>query len=263
MKNVLNILKIGGKVLSDPEQLAGALAAFSQIPTAKILVHGGGKTGTEVAQQLGVKVQMIEGRRITDAAMLDVAMMVYGGLKNKGLVAALQALDQNALGLTGADLNLIRSIKRPVKKIDYGFVGDIVEVNRPQVHKLLKGGIVPVLAPLTHDASGQMLNTNADTIASTVAQAMADDFEVNLIYSFEKKGVLKDPEDEESLIAELEPASYERYKAEGVIAGGMIPKLDNAFSALASGVSCVYICKASAVAHVNEPNFVGTRIFLN
>lgn len=261
-KEALYILKIGGKILSDAEQLTQVLKAFSRIDSVKILVHGGGKTGTEVAERLGVVTKMIQGRRITDAAMLEVAMMVYGGLMNKGLVAQLQSLQKNALGLTGADLDIIRSVKRPVGDIDYGFVGDIISVNDQKLKELLQAKILPVLAPLTHDGSGQMLNTNADTIASTVAKAMAAHFRVKLIYSFEKAGVLKDPEDDASLIQQLEPASYERYKAESVIAGGMIPKLDNAFSALESGVSRVYICHASAISGINTSAFTGTEIFL-
>ncbi|MEM8891832.1 MAG: acetylglutamate kinase [Bacteroidota bacterium] len=263
MKKPLYILKIGGKVLSDPAQCNSLLQAFSQLDAAKILVHGGGKTGTEIAEKLGVEAKMIDGRRITDEAMLEVAMMVYGGLMNKGVVAQLQSLGTNALGLTGADLDVITSIKRPVKEIDYGFAGDIVKVNDQQLFNLLEAGILPVMAPLTHDGKGQMLNTNADTIASTVARSMAAHFEVHLIYSFEMSGVLKDPKDQDSLIPLLDIESYERYKEEGVIVGGMIPKLDNAFSALASGVHRVYICHASAIAGLNTNTFRGTQIFLS
>lgn len=263
MKKPLYILKIGGKVLSDPAQCNSLLQAFSKIEAAKILVHGGGKTGTEIAEKLGVEAKMIDGRRITDEAMLKVAMMVYGGLMNKGVVAQLQAFGENAIGLTGADMDVIRSIKRPVKEIDYGFAGDIVKVNDERLLKLLEEGILPVMAPLTHDGKGQMLNTNADTIASTVARSMAEHFEVHLIYSFEMSGVLKDPSDQDSLIPLLEPDSYERYKAEGIIAGGMIPKLDNAFSALASGVHRVYICHSSAIGGLNTNTFRGTQIFLS
>lgn len=262
MKKDLHILKIGGKVLADRQQLQAVLQDFAAINGAKILVHGGGKTGTEIAQKLGVETKMIQGRRITDSAMLEVAVMVYGGLMNKGLVAQLQALGKNALGLTGADLDIIRSIKRPIKEIDYGFAGDIVAVKDQKLKELLETDVLPVLAPLTHDGKGQMLNTNADTIASTVAQAMSPHFGVKLIYSFEKAGVLADAEDDDSLIPQLEPKSYERYKADGVIAGGMIPKLDNAFSALESGVSRVYICKASALSNWKTPDFRGTEIFL-
>lgn len=262
MKKDLYILKIGGKVLADPKQLHTVLKDFASIDSAKILVHGGGKTGTEIAKKLGVATKMIQGRRITDAAMLDVAIMVYGGLMNKGLVSQLQALGKNALGLTGADLDIIRSKKRPVKEIDYGFAGDIISVNDQKLKELLETAVLPVLAPLTHDGAGQMLNTNADTIASTVAQAMSTHFRVKLIYSFEKTGVLADAEDDDSLIPQLEPKSYERYKADGVIAGGMVPKLDNAFSALESGVSRVYICHASALSDLNTSDFTGTEIFL-
>ncbi|MEM6800257.1 MAG: acetylglutamate kinase [Bacteroidota bacterium] len=262
MKQKLYILKIGGKILSDPQACKALLQSFASIEAAKLLVHGGGKTGTEIADKLGVEAKMIDGRRITDGAMLEVAMMVYGGLMNKGVVAQLQALGENALGLTGADMDVIRSIKRPVKKIDYGFAGDIIRVNDEQLKKLLEAGILPVMAPLTHDGQGQILNTNADTIASTVACSLSRHFEVHLIYSFEMTGVMKNPADKTSLIPQLNPDSYAQYKAAGVITGGMIPKLDNAFSALEEGVCKVYICHASALAQIGKPDFSGTQISL-
>ena len=263
MKQKLYILKIGGKVLSDPQACKALLQSFAAIDSAKLLVHGGGKTGTEIAEKLGVKTKMVEGRRITDEAMLEVAMMVYGGLMNKGVVAQLQALGENALGLTGADMDVIRSVKRPVKKIDYGFAGDIIKVNDGKLKMLLDAGILPVMAPLTHDGKGQMLNTNADTIAATVARSLSAHFEVHLVYSFEMPGVMKNPEDKSSLIPQLNVDSYAEYKAAGIIAGGMIPKLDNAFSALQEGVNKVYICHASALAQIGKSDFRGTQISLN
>jgi acetylglutamate kinase len=257
---MLTILKIGGKVLDSPSLLRAVLRDFSQVPGAKILVHGGGKTATQIADRLGIAAPLIAGRRVTSPEMMEVAMMVYGGLMNKQMVCELQALGIQALGLTGADLNVIQAVKRPVGEIDYGLAGDIVGVNAEILLGLLEQGILPVLAPLTHDGKGTMLNTNADTIASTVARAMAAHRPVHLVYSFEKAGVLLDAEDEDSLIRELRPADFARYQAEQRIVGGMIPKLSNAFDALEAGVERVYICHASALANWGKPEFVGTVI---
>lgn len=244
MSQKLYVIKIGGNVIDNPEACARFLSDFAKIEGAKILVHGGGKVATQIAAKLQIETQMVDGRRITDKPMLDVVTMVYGGLVNKNLVAQLQAGGCNAIGLTGADGGIIRSVKRPVKSIDYGFVGDIEEVNAAQIAALLNSELVPVIAPLTYSSEGLLLNTNADTMASATAVAMAGNFEVNLIYCFEKKGVLSDPDDDLAVIPSLTPASYEEYKSAGVINKGMIPKLDNAFAALTAGVSKVTICHA-------------------
>ncbi len=228
------------------------MQAFAQVSPPKILVHGGGKIATQTAAKLQIETQMVEGRRITDRPMLDVVTMVYGGLVNKNLVAQLQALNCNAIGLTGADAGVIRSVKRPVKDIDYGFVGDIEEVNRGQMESLLRSDLVPVMAPLTYSSEGLLLNTNADTMASALAVALARSYNVNLVYCFEKKGVLSDPDDDDAVIPELTPASYADYKASGVINKGMIPKLDNAFRALEAGVGRVTICHAEDLLAVEE-----------
>jgi acetylglutamate kinase len=244
MSQPLYVIKIGGNVIDNPEASSRFLAVFAKLPGMKILVHGGGKVATQIAARLQIETQMVEGRRITDKPMLDVVTMVYGGLVNKNLVAGLQALQCNAIGLTGADGGIIRSVKRPVKTIDYGFVGDIEEVNDIQIEAMLQSKLVPVVAPLTYSSDGLLLNTNADTMASAIAVAMAKHYEVNLIYCFEKKGVLADSEDDHSVIASLTPLSYADYKASGAINKGMIPKLDNAFAALNEGVGRVVICHA-------------------
>jgi len=244
MLKPLYVVKIGGNVIDNPEACSRFLNDFAKLPSPKILVHGGGKVATQMAARLQIETVMVEGRRITDKAMLDVVTMVYGGLVNKNLVAQLQAVGCNAIGLTGADGGIIRSVKRPVKTIDYGFVGDIEEVNDQQIEALLKSGLIPVIAPLTYSNQGLLLNTNADTMASSAAVAMAKHYAVNLIYCFEKKGVLSDPEDDNAVINSLMPATYQEYKDSGVINKGMIPKLDNAFAALESGVSRVTICHA-------------------
>jgi acetylglutamate kinase len=211
-------------------------------------VHGGGRSATKIASQLGIESHMVNGRRITDASMLEVVTMVYGGLVNKNIVAQLQARGINALGLTGADLNVLRSDKRPIKDgIDYGFVGDVKEANSDILADLIHKGIIPVMAPLTHDGKGNMLNTNADTIAQETAKALAKHFEVTLIYSFEKKGVLQDAENEDSVIPHINKVQFEQYVREGIIQGGMIPKLENAFQALDAGVKKIIITLASAI----------------
>lgn len=238
------LVKIGGNIIDNPKACAAFLQAFARLGGPKILVHGGGKIATQTAAQLGIETNMVEGRRITDRPMLDVVTMVYGGLVNKNLVAQLQANGCNAIGLTGADGGIIRSVKRPVKTIDYGFVGDIEEVNARQLKSLLDSGLVPVIAPLTYSSEGLLLNTNADTMASATAVALAGTYSVNLVYCFEKKGVLSDPDDDDAVIGQLNPASYVDYKGTGVINKGMIPKLDNAFAALESGVGRVIICHA-------------------
>jgi acetylglutamate kinase len=240
----LNVIKVGGGIVEDGEALSHLIDNFSSIGGYKVLVHGGGRTATDIATKLGIESKMVGGRRITDAQTLKVVTMVYGGLINKDIVAKLQAKGNNALGLTGADLNCILSDKRPVKDIDYGFAGDVKKVDTGILSELIMKGVVPVMAPLTHDGNGNMLNTNADTIASEVAKALAGSFEVTLTFCFEKKGVLSNPEDEESVIKEITPATYEVLKSDGTVSGGMIPKLDNAFRALRAGVNKVVITEA-------------------
>lgn len=243
----LTIIKVGGKIVEEEGSLQRLLTDFSAIPGKKLLVHGGGRSATRLAEQLGIESRMVNGRRITDAETLRVVTMVYGGLVNKNIVAGLQARDVNALGLTGADMNVIRSHKRQVKEIDYGFVGDVDEVNATFLAKLIQEDIVPVMAPLTHDKQGYLLNTNADTIAGETAKALAALFDVTLIFCFEKKGVLKDEQDDDSVIPHLSRADFDALVSDGTIQGGMIPKLENAFSALQAGVKKVIITQATAI----------------
>ena len=247
MKEKLTIVKVGGKIVEEADTLSQLLADFSAIPGYKLLVHGGGRSATKIAAQLGIESKMVDGRRITDAETLKVVTMVYGGLVNKNIVAGLQAKGVNAVGLTGADMNVIRSVKRPVKEIDYGYVGDVKHVDAEVLVSLISRGVVPVMAPLTHDGEGNMLNTNADTIAGETAKALDEAFDVTLIYCFEKKGVLRDAEDEDSVIPVITPDLFKKYVDEGVIQGGMIPKLENSFSAVEAGVSQVVITLASAI----------------
>lgn len=237
----LTIVKVGGKVVETPESLQQLLADFVALPGLKILVHGGGRSATKVAEQLGIETKMVEGRRITDLETLKVVTMVYAGLVNKNIVASLQAKGANAIGLTGADLNLIKAVKRLVKDIDYGYVGDVESVQVEELMGLLNKNVVPVIAPLTHDGLGNMLNTNADTMASALAVALAKHYQVNLVYCFEKKGVLSNPDDDDAVIEKLSHMLFKQYQQSGVIAEGMIPKLDNGFSALDSGVAKVVI----------------------
>lgn len=234
--------------MEDEEQLAQLLNDFAAIEGNKVLVHGGGRRATKVAASLGIESKMVNGRRITDRDMLEVVTMVYGGLVNKNVVARLQANGVNALGLTGADMDVLRSRKRPVKDgIDFGYVGDVERADGKALQTLIEAGIVPVMAPLTHDGHGNILNTNADTIAGETAKALAPLYDVTLIYSFEKKGVLANPDDDDSVIPTITPADFERYKADGTVAGGMIPKLENAFAAIDAGVGRVIITLASAI----------------
>jgi len=251
----LTIIKVGGKVVENPDSLNMLLDQFKRISGYKMLVHGGGSTATLIAEKLGIETQMVEGRRITDEATLDVVTMVYGGLVNKKIVAGLQARNCNALGLTGADLSLVRAKKRPVKTIDYGFVGDVEEVNSRELRLLLAENVVPVVAPITHDGKGSLLNTNADTMAAEIAADLASFFNVFLFYCFEKKGVLSNPEDETSAIFEMNYAEFEEYKTQGIVNTGMIPKLENAFQAKKRGVKEVLITNAENIA-----NGRGTRI---
>ncbi|MBR5192949.1 MAG: acetylglutamate kinase [Bacteroidaceae bacterium] len=247
MKEKLTVIKVGGKIVEEEATLNQLLADFSAIEGDKVLVHGGGRSATKLASQLGIESKMVNGRRITDAETLKVVTMVYGGLVNKNIVAGLQAKGVNAMGFTGADMNVIRSVKRPVKDVDYGFVGDVEKVNAELLGSLIRQGVVPVMAPLTHDGQGSMLNTNADTIAGETAKALAELFDVTLVFCFEKKGVLSDENDDDSVIPVITPELFKEYVDKGVIQGGMIPKLENSFSAIDAGVSQVVITLASAI----------------
>lgn len=250
----LTIVKVGGAVVEDELQLSRLLDSFSMIDGRKLLVHGGGRRATKVASMLGIESKMIGGRRITDADMLEVVTMVYGGLVNKNLVAKLQGKGINAIGLTGADMNIIQSHKRPLKEIltdcgtkelvDFGFVGDVEKADGKAIMALIEQGAIPVIAPLTHDGSGNILNTNADTMASETAKALAHYYDVTLIYSFEKAGVLSNPDDEASVIPVITHSDFRRYVEEGIVAGGMIPKIENALAAVDAGVKEVKITKA-------------------
>lgn len=246
-KERLTLIKVGGKIVEEEDSLKALLADFSKIEGHKVLVHGGGRSATRIAEQLGIETKMINGRRITDEPMLRVVTMVYGGLVNKNIVARLQALGEQALGLTGADLNFMLSEKRKVVDIDYGFAGDVRKVNAGLLSRFIQEGIVPVLAPLTHDGQGHMLNTNADTIAGEAAKALAQYFDVTLIYCFEKKGVLMSETDDDSVIPVLNEALFKEYVDKGIIQGGMIPKLVNAYEAINAGVKEVIITQASEI----------------
>ncbi|MFZ2905624.1 MAG: acetylglutamate kinase [Cyclobacteriaceae bacterium] len=243
--NKLYIIKIGGNVLDHPEVLNNFLKNFSTIREPKILIHGGGKVATRIGDQMGIESKYVEGRRITDAETLDLVTMVYGGLVNKQIVAALQKEGCNAMGVTGADGNMLKAVRRPVKDVDYGFVGDIRQenVNTSLLHVLLKHNTTPVFAPLTH-ADGKMLNTNADTIASVLAVSLSKHFDVRLIFCFEKKGVLMDDSREDSVIQRLPKRTYQEYLTKGVFSNGMLPKLENAFAAIDAGVHEVLIGQA-------------------
>ena len=240
----LIVVKIGGNVIDDDETCMSFLQRFASINAYKVLVHGGGKLATKLAEKLGVQQQLIEGRRITDAETLKIITMVYAGLINKNLVAQLQAFGCNAIGLSGADGNVVRAHKRTKAKLDYGFVGDVDAVNAPFLHTLISQDITPVLCAISHNGNGQLLNTNADTIAQETATALAPFFDVDLIYTFEKAGVLQQVEDEKTVIKEITPRNYARLKESGAIFAGMVPKLDNAFAALGAGVTRVCIGKA-------------------
>ncbi|SFB11512.1 acetylglutamate kinase [Algoriphagus aquimarinus] len=256
----ISIIKIGGNVIDFPEKLNEFLAIFAKFPGHKILVHGGGIMASRFGESLGVMPEMVDGRRITDQDTLDVVTMVYAGLINKNLVAKLQALKVNAIGMTGADGNIIRSIKRPVKDIDYGFVGDIQEVNTKLIDLLLSGNLLPVVNAITHDAKGQLLNTNADSIASALATSLAKEHQVNLYFCFNKSGVLIDEKNENSIIPLINEDIYAELRKENVIHSGMIPKLDNAFEALEKGVNHVWIGKAENLSLAAKGKLSGTTI---
>lgn len=247
MREKLTVIKVGGKIVEEDATLNRLLDDFAAIEGHKVLVHGGGRSATKLATQLGVESKMVNGRRITDAETLKVVTMVYGGLVNKNIVAGLQARGVNALGLTGADMNVIRSVKRPVQEVDYGFVGDVEKVDASLLSDLIHKGVVPVMAPLTHDGKGHMLNTNADTIAGETAKALSKFFDVTLVFCFEKKGVLRDENDDDSVIPQITPDEFRCYVEDGVIQGGMIPKLENSFAAIHAGVTEVVITLATAI----------------
>ncbi|MFC2176429.1 acetylglutamate kinase [Bacteroidota bacterium] len=246
MKNKVKVIKIGGGIISDDAALDAFLEKFAQLSGAKVLIHGGGKLATELSKKLGVEVKMIEGRRVTTKEALEVTAMVYAGLINTSICAKLVANGCSALGLSGADANVIASTKRPANPIDFGFVGDVKRVNGAALAGFITQGHTPVLCSITHDQNGQLLNTNADTIASEVAIAMSEHFDVELIYCFEKNGVLRDINDEESVIPEINIDTYAQLCQEGIVNEGMIPKLDNCFNALKRGVTEVVIGNANA-----------------
>jgi acetylglutamate kinase len=239
----LKIAKIGGNVIDDDIRLASFLSEFAKLSGPKLLVHGGGKLATRLAEQMGIEVKMIEGRRITDSETLDIITMVYAGKINKNIVAQLQKNNCSAIGLTGADGNTIISHKRPVKTFDFGYVGDVDKVNSEVISVLIENKITPVFCAITHDKNGQLLNTNADTIASELAIGLSHQYQVDLFYCFEKSGVLGDINDEESVVELINTANYKEFKDKGIIADGMIPKLDNCFHAIENNVSKVCIGK--------------------
>ncbi len=258
MKEHLTIIKVGGKIVENSESLNALLKDFAAVEGKKLLVHGGGRSATQMAARLGVETKMVDGRRITDEAMLEVVTMVYGGLVNKRIVAGLQALGIDAVGLTGADMNIVLSDKRKVSAVDYGWVGDVKRVNAEAVATLIESGCCPVVAPLTHDGCGHMLNTNADTMAGEMAKAMAAHYDVTLMFCFEKPGVLADENDDSSLIPTITPAVLDDLKRRGVVSGGMIPKLDNAIACVSAGGESVVITQADRIA---DP-YAGTKICL-
>ena len=245
----VTVIKVGGAIVEDTERLAQLLDRFAALPGQKVLVHGGGRRATKVASALGIESKMVEGRRITDADMLEVVTMVYGGLVNKNIVAQLQSRGVNAVGLTGADMNVIHSHKRPKKDgVDYGFVGDVDKADGHRLLGLLRDGLTPVMAPLTHDGMGHILNTNADTIAAETAKALArEGAPTTLVYCFEKAGVLADPDDEGSVISTINHDAFVRLVDNGTISGGMIPKITNALAAVDAGVDRVIITKAENI----------------
>lgn len=253
----ITLVKVGGGIVENEVSLNNLLDKFARIEGLKVLVHGGGRSATKIAEQLGIAQTMIGGRRITDAETLKVVTMVYAGLVNKNIVAQLQARGINALGLTGADMNVIQSHKRPLKnvkmedgstqEVDYGFVGDIDQVNADLLADLIAKGVVPVLSPIGHDTKGSLLNTNADTIAAETAKALAKHFDVTLMFCFEKKGVLSNPDDDDSVIPTITAAEFPKLVEKGVVSGGMLPKLENSFDAIAAGVEKVVITLADAI----------------
>ncbi|MEY4646628.1 MAG: Acetylglutamate kinase [Bacteroidota bacterium] len=256
MKQALHIVKIGGNIIDAPEALASFLANFASIPGFKLLVHGGGKIATSMAAELGIQSQMIEGRRVTDSESLKIVTMVYAGWINKSIVASLQALSSNAIGLAGPDGAFVVSKKRNPEPIDYGFVGDIESVNVHGLTALIENGLSPVFAPITADTKGQLLNTNADTMAQALAIALSTHFDVTLTYCFEKQGVLMDPKDDNSVISQINSANFAQLKADGIVSAGMIPKLENALKAISQGVQTVRLCHADFVSQPDKGTLI-------
>lgn len=240
----LKIIKIGGNIIDNEDALSSFLDTFAAIPSPKLLIHGGGKLATQLANQLGLEVKMIDGRRITDNATLDLITMVYAGKINKNVVAQLQSRNCNAIGFSGADGNTIVSKKRPVKTVDFGFVGDVEKVNTKIIQVLLEHKLTPVFCALTHDKKGQLLNTNADTIASELAIGFADQYQTELYYCFEKNGVLSDVNDDNSVIEHITTQTYQRLIDDNIISDGMLPKLDNCIHAIEKNVHKVCIGKS-------------------
>lgn len=255
-KTQMHVIKIGGNIIDNPDALNSFLTNFASISGFKILVHGGGKIATQMAKNLGIETQMVDGRRVTDEQSLQIVTMVYAGWINKSIVAKLQSKKCNALGLTGPDGGLIKAKKRNPIPIDFGFVGDIEDVNTKGISDLLHLGLSPIFAPITADEEGQLLNTNADTLAQSIAMGLSSDFDVDLVYCFEKRGVLKDPTDENSVIPMINQASYETLKKEEIVTEGMIPKLENALLAISQGVKLVRLCHADDLNDANK----GTQI---
>jgi len=260
--NRLTIIKIGGEVLDNPRRLSTSLAAFAAMTGDKILVHGGGRMASDLCMKLGISPRFIEGRRVTDAETLKVVQMVYAGLLNKNIVSELQSLGCNALGMTGADANSILAVKRPAIPVDYGYAGDIKEINANLIIRILKLNLVPVFCPLTHDGRNQYLNTNADTIAARLGAALAFLFEVGIVYCFGKKGVLENELDENSVIDSISEKSFQDLKQRKIVKNGMVPKLENAFQALQGGVNTVRIIHSDALAGLSQGKAEGTLITL-
>jgi len=258
-KEKLSIVKIGGNIIEDKSSLKDFLKLFSKLEGKKILVHGGGKLATQMASKLGITSKMVNGRRITDAETLEVITMVYGGLVNKNIVAQLQSLSINAIGLTGADANCIISDKRPIKEVDFGFVGDVKKVAHKSIDKLIQADFTPVFCAITHDENGQLLNTNADTITSQVAIGMSELYKTSIYYCFELNGVLKDINDKNSVIKHIDSKVYKDLLNEGIITDGMLPKLENCFDALKNGVTTINMGNTSMLTKEND-NF--TKITL-
>lgn len=255
--STVKVIKIGGNIVDHSEKLAQFLSDVATIQGPKILIHGGGKVATAISKGLGIEAQMIGGRRVTDQQTLKIVTMVYAGVINKEIVAALQSRGVNALGLCGADGALIRSARRSPEPIDYGYVGDPVEFNLATARALIDAGFMPIVAPITYDGQGGLLNTNADTVAQTAAVGLAAAYDVELVYCFEKRGVLTDVNDDESVISRIDPTLYEQLKNDGTIADGMLPKLENAFKAIGSGVKSVVICSAEKL---TTPGYGGTTL---
>lgn len=259
----LHVIKIGGNVIDNPDALQSFLKDFSSVPAKKILIHGGGKIATKIGDQLGIESKYINGRRITDTDTIDLVTMVYGGLVNKKIVAQLQSLNCNAIGLTGADANIIPAKKRPVKDVDFGWVGDIdnEQLKIDNLRSLIEASLTPVFAPLTHDGAGHILNTNADTIASSLAVALSKYYKVRLVYCFEKKGVLEDVNDDRSVIKEINKEKYAQLVAGNKLFEGILPKIDNAFAAIDAGVNQVLIGDAKDLIKNTTSETEGTLIF--